>query len=304
MRYILTLIIMFCVAPCLYAGGDRGIVTISVASLRSRPAHSAELETQALLGTPLTILDKSGDWYQVTIPNGYKAWIPVSSVKRLSADALRDWEQSRRVAVTAIPGVTLTSDTLAPGPDNTVCDLVAGNILLLTGRTASDRFRSVELPDGRKGFLPSAAVTDYEDLRDQHPLASTILDVAKRLNGIPYLWGGNSTKAVDCSGLTSLAYFMAGIQLPRNASQQARIGTAVDKSNPAAFQPGDLIFFANPSTGRVNHVGIAMGDGRIIHSSGRVRINSLDPSAKDYIGRPIHSVRRILATPDARGIGK
>lgn len=303
MRALITILagLLLSVAAAAQTPAD-GLITISVASLRSAPSHAAELETQALLGTPVKILERNADWYRVSIPNGYKAWVPASSVITRSRDAIARWEQSPRVIVTAIPGVTLTSDTLPAGSGNTVSDLVAGDVLALDTRPASGTYLSVSLPDGRKGFIPSPAVASYDDFAAQTPLASTILDVAGRLNGVPYLWGGNSPKALDCSGLTSLAYFMAGVQLPRNASQQARIGEEVDKSHPESFKAADLVFFANPRSGRVNHVGIAMGDGRIIHSSGRVKINSLHPSDANYIGRPIHSVRRILGTADARRV--
>ncbi|MCM1336925.1 MAG: C40 family peptidase [Candidatus Amulumruptor caecigallinarius] len=279
------------------------LVTISTASLRATPSHAAELETQALGGTPAALGERRGDFISATLPNGYRAWVPVSSVKRKSSAEMKAWRGADRRIVTTPCPIYLTSDTLSAGPHNMVSDLVAGCIVevpAVATATAAGRYIYVSLPDGRAGYVSADAVAPLDAFLSRKPSAEAIMEFARSLTGTPYLWGGNSTKAVDCSGLTSLAYMMgAGVQLPRNASQQARIGVAVDKNDISKFQAGDLIFFTNSRSGKVNHVGLATGDGRIIHASGRVRNDSLDPKAADYIGRPIHSVRRVLGTADA-----
>ena len=78
---------------------------------------------------------------------------------------------------------------------------------------------------------------------------------------------------IDCSGLTQVVYKVCGIQLPRDASQQALIGKVVESLDDAI--ENDLCFFANDK-GCVIHVGIYMGDNCIIHASGQVRIDRLD----------------------------
>ena len=109
--------------------------------------------------------------------------------------------------------------------------------------------------------------------------------------GVPYLWGGTSTKGVDCSGFTKTVYSLNGIQLLRNASHQARLGEAVEL-NPelSNLKKGDLLFFGSAANDRrperVTHVGIYLENKRFIHSSGLVRINSLDPKS------PVYDVRR------------
>lgn len=280
---------------------DNGLVTISAASLQAKPSHASELETQALAGTPVSLGERKGDFINATLPNGYQAWVPISSVQRMSAEQMRAWRGAERGIITSAHPVYMTVDTLAAGPANTVSDLVAGCIVELPAPASrpGSGYAYVTLPDGRGGYVSTAAVAPLREYMQREASAEAIIEFAKSLTGTPYLWGGNSTKALDCSGLTSLAYMMEGVQLPRNASQQAKTGVAVDKSDISGFRAGDLVFFTNPVSGRVNHVGIATGDGRIIHSSGRVRNDSLDPKAADYIGRPIHSVRRILGTTDA-----
>ena len=102
------------------------------------------------------------------------------------------------------------------------------------------------------------------------------------------MWGGMSAGLFDCSGLVGFCYFMAGIQLPRDASQQIGCGVPVDFED---MQAGDLVFFGEK---RVGHVALCTGPGRIIHSSQIVRENSLIPGEPDYYGRHIIGIRRII----------
>ncbi len=99
---------------------------------------------------------------------------------------------------------------------------------------------------------------------------SSVLELAKLFIGVPYLWGGRHFSGIDCSGFVQVVYKCSGVQLPRDASQQQKVGKAI------AFMDlfeGDLVFFE--SNNRVTHVGIYMGNGQIIHSHGMVRVDEL-----------------------------
>src|SRR5690606_17979777 len=175
-----------------------------------------------------------------------------------------------------------------------VSDIVLGNILVLNEEVGD--FYGVKFPDGRSGFVHKKDAVPYEDWLNSNKLhAENVLQVAKSMIGVPYLWGGTSIKGVDCSGLTKTAYFMSGLVIPRDASQQVNSGkeidiltnNEVDKAKVLAnLKPADLLFFAerkgqieNP---RVTHVAIYMGNGEFIHASGLVRINSLFHEAENY----------------------
>ena len=94
---------------------------------------------------------------------------------------------------------------------------------------------------------------------------------------IPYVYGGNDTRGLDCSALVQRVYRLIGVNVPRTSSQQAQ---AAQRVNRAQMQPGDVVFFATRN-GPINHVGIYIGDGRFVHApstGSQVRIEPLNTS--------------------------
>ena len=133
-------------------------------------------------------------------------------------------------------------------------------------------------------------------VKQTNPSAEQILTTAKTFIGVPYLWGGTSIKGVDCSGFTKSAYFLNGIIIPRDASQQALVGLPLDvlenedisvEKCLKNLKEGDLLFFSiskrrGINGGRVTHTAIYMGNGEFIQAAGMVKINSLVPTAVNY----------------------
>ncbi len=257
--------------------GDKtwGLVTLSVIPMRKNPEYSAEMVSQTIMGTPIKVLDKKGGWYLIQTPDQYLGWVYSSGIVSLTKPELDTWKKSDRYIFMTINGNALE----APQNDAAVIsDLVMGNIFEVE-QTAKG-FHKVKLPDGREGFVKTDDCLNFSEWEARIPEADQIIAAAKTMLGSPYLWGGTSTKGIDCSGFTKTSYFSQGIMLARDASQQALYGEQLNVSD-FNFQLGDLLFFGR-SKNRITHVGMYIGDDRFIHSSGRVRISSFNPDHEDY----------------------
>ena len=274
------------------------LVTISVACLRGEPRSGAELVSQAIMGTPVKVLECDGGMSRVQTPDGYIAYVTDSSLQFLSADGFAAWKKARRVVVTA--NLSMAYEKPVENIDAAVSDLLLGNILEYKGETAG--FVQVSLPDGRTGYVKKTDVKEFSEWAKQNFDMPTIERSARRMMGTPYLWGGMSAKLADCSGFVRTAFFSNGIILQRDASQQALTGKKIDpKKWRTEAEPGDLIFIGTKS-GKVTHVAMYIGNGKYIHSSGRVKINSMDKSASDFLDYNFLSMSRIKGEVGTKGI--
>ena len=262
------------------AAQEYGVVDISVCNLRATPDYDAEMVSQALLGTPVHILqitDKN-DWPEVQTPDTYTGWVHKDAITLLTFEEYHAWNAAPKIIVTALTGVVYER----PSPRSaTVSDVVAGDRLKDLGRAG--RYHRVGFPDGRTGYLDrklGQPEAQWRKSLDQS--VESILATALTMNGFPYLWAGMSPKGMDCSGFVRAVLFLHDIIIPRDASQQAPMGERIMGTKD--LLPGDLLFFGRKDTAasRVSHVGIYLGGGRFIHSLGLVKTASLDPSAPDY----------------------
>lgn len=288
--------------------GDKtfGIVNVSVANIRSQPSHSAELATQALLGTIVKILNYKKGFYLVQTPDKYISWVDDDGIVPVNREQLNDWDSNPQIIYLKDYGFAFAE------PDVTsqrVSDLVIGDILIWVGEQGE--FVKVQYPDKRVAFIKNDEVESYEKwLNNTKPTQENIIETAKTFMGIPYLWGGTSAKGMDCSGFTKTVYFLNGVLLDRDASQQVNKGILVDTENGFAnLKKGDLLFFGNKETEKrkesITHVGIYIGNMEFIHEAGCVKINSFNEIKPNFSkNRLKHFVRarRIITSMNNNGI--
>ena len=297
MKKIVTLAAAFCVAASAMAQ-QYGVVDISVCNMRETPKYSAEMVSQAILGTPVQILQYGGEygWPEVKTPDGYTGWVHKDAITPMTQEQLHEWNAAPKVVITALTAMVYAK---ASRRSATVSDVVGGNRLKYLG--GKSLWLKVGFPDGRTGYVSKKDAMTEESWRkhlDQSPEA--ILSTAQSMLGFPYIWAGMSPKGMDCSGFVRAVLFMHDIIIPRDAGPQSRTGELVQELD--SLQPGDLVFFGrwDGDLPRVGHVGFYLGNGRFIHSLGLVKIGSFkadDPLYDAYnTGRYLFGCRIVPFT--------
>ena len=263
------------------------VVDFSTSYLRAAPDYESALETQALMGTIVEILGEDGYWRQVVQHDpSYVAWATDLGLVEMIPEELDEYVAAPKYICTAFLSRVYSRPSARSG---VLSELVLGDLLRMVigdkGRAVRKTgFCQVILPDGRVGYTPARDLASFDEWTLSRKASPANLEkTVRQFQGIPYLWGGVSVKGLDCSGLVWMTYFLNGILLPRNASQQAKCGIEVPLGK---LKAGDLIFFGKPGNGvepdRVTHVGMSLGGKEFIHASHIVRICSLDPMAPNY----------------------
>jgi len=276
-----------------------GLATISVANMRTGPDHAAELASQVLMGTPVKILAKVDGWLQVQTPDQYIGWVDELGISLKTEAEMTAWKQSKRFVFNELMGYALSSPKKKASH---ISDLVLDDLFELVSEVKG--YLQVRFPDGRTAFVKRSDCISYQEWTSRPVDLQSILSVAKQMMGAPYLWGGTSCKAVDCSGYTKTCYYSQAIILARDASQQARYGEHPDFNDHKNLHPGDLLFFGRTAQ-RITHVGLYLNNEDYINASGLVRINSInpnDPKFKHNDPKSLVSVSRILNSLNTEGI--
>jgi hypothetical protein len=216
---------------------------VSVSPLRKEPKDSAEMISQLLFGEIVKIHSVSGSWVEVTtLLDDYKGFVDSKHLLPLSEQDTLNWQG------TYSNQYNLNKEISTPwGKQIISCGSFIGS---------SSSFKI--------GDYSFECAAEAQELNPDIVLGNLI--------NTPYLWGGKSSFGIDCSGLSQLFFRLSGINLPRDAYQQAEIGKAIAFGN---HQKNDLAFFENKD-GKIIHVGIIQENNKIIHASGRVRIDGLD----------------------------
>ena len=213
-----------------------GICNLSAIALRKEARHSSEMVSQLLYNETYTVLDKVQDFMLIqTHLDQYEGWIQAKQFFEISEEELNTLKGKKTYLI----------------------------------NKALVEYKGKYLTLGTPIYEPHPDATEMPS--EFHP--ERMVDYAKLLLDAPYLWGGRTAMGIDCSGLVQVCARMAGLLLPRDASQQIQCGELVYFLQE--MQPGDLAFFGEEN-GPITHVGIIMGNEQIIHSSGEVRIDYLD----------------------------
>ena len=214
-----------------------GIIDLNVIAVRAEKNAKSEIISQFFFGESLTILKKLKKWsYVESNLDNYKGW-----VRNLHFKSITKKENDK---IQSIKKVFSTNELMLFKNNNEIT-VPTGSLI------SSSEFLgySYELNDSKVNFEK----------------------IAKRFLNTPYLWGGKTKSGIDCSGLVQSIYKTINIILPRDAKDQSKIGKTVSKN----FKIGDLAFFGK-SKQNITHAGIILRNNKILHSYGRVRIDTLN----------------------------
>lgn len=228
-----------------------GICNLAIVPIRAEASDKSEQVSQLLFGEHFKIIALTAKWAQIEMAyDGYSGWIDKKQFQSIT--------EAHYTHLNEVPCV-LNADLIdfISTPNNELTPIPLGaSLSFLENEELNMCNYSFE---GRK-------------VCGQKPKSEIIKSAFMYLN-TPYLWGGKTPFGIDCSGFTQMVYKLNGVQLLRDASQQATLG------EPLSFieesEPGDLAFFDNEE-GNIIHVGIMMENNYIIHASGKVRIDRLD----------------------------
>ena len=284
-----------------------GTVDATTLRLRSGPSTSNSILKTAYNGDYVIITGKTGNWYKVefNLTQGYMHADYLDTHNRKNVELGYGRITANKVNIRSGPSTSYGSLARANSGDkayiigfnNQWYKVVYNNDI---GYIRSDYLDLTEIPyenkgstnkpkffvDGKStGVTPSAAALNGGSSKRQ-----AIVSNAKKLIGVPYVWGGTTAKGFDCSGFTQYVMKQSGISLPRTTEQQVKVGTYVSKAN---LQPGDLVFLQNTYRSGVSHVGIYIGDGKVIHASTSKGVTTSSLSGS-YFTKHYHSARRVI----------
>ncbi|WP_045515623.1 C40 family peptidase [Neobacillus niacini] len=250
------------------------------------------VQTQLLYGEEVVVIEEIENWVHVIIPDqptsknvkGYPGWVPSSQLVKCPLD----WNiKEGPVVVVTNPKTVLYKETKMELSYQTILPLIK----------EADGKVIVKTPDGT-GLLSSEHVTLSESLTNRFKGNGTeiVSDGEKFLN-LPYLWGGMSSYGYDCSGFSYTMCKANGYIIPRDAHDQANAGEQVSTEE---IKPGDLLFFAyEEGKGRIHHVGIYYGDGKLLHSPNTGKTVEIISLAGTIYERELCAARRYWVETEA-----
>ncbi|MCH5327760.1 MAG: C40 family peptidase [Coprobacter sp.] len=236
---------------------QKAIAKYPVIPMRKAKSETSEMVNQLIYGEAFTILQEEDRWsYVESAVDGYRGWID-RKMTCIVDEAV--WQSSQETCF------------IVSSPFAEIYDTVSGTTVILSSGSRlpsyDDTLQTFSLGP-LSGRLIAGSVIDPR----WRGTGALLNDARKWLNA-PYMWGGRHILGTDCSGFIQTVFAIQGIKLPRDARDQALCGRRLAPDEVSA--PGDLAFFSD-AEGRVVHVGIVITPSTLIHSSGSVRIDTLD----------------------------
>ena len=251
----------------------KGISLYSVIPVRAEAREGAEQNTQILFGETFDILEEQPRWLRVRLHlDGQEGWVDAKMATPMSPAEFKTYRADySSAAIVAMPMAYAVSEN-----NGQTIPLTAGTRLAkycITSPQPSTQGREIKI--GRFEVLgvgfridPGMVISKSLDLNEQN-----LLQAVRFFLNIPYLWGGKNAMGMDCSGFTQVIMSLFGKPLKRNANEQAEQGRKI--ADVSKVHAGDLLFFDHED-GKICHVGIAIDSERVIHCSGRVKVEKLD----------------------------
>ena len=247
-----------------------GISQLSIVPMRSETSDKSEMINQILFGEHFKILEERKKWSRIRLAHdSYEGWICNKQLLKISEEDYQQLDKDISTLTTDILDI-ITKDQHQP--------IVIGSILPFY------KSGHANINDEMYEFN---GLTTPGYVKKEKIIANALIFL-----NAPYLWGGRSPLGIDCSGLTQIVYRLQGIDLPRDAYMQAKVGTTLSFIEES--EAGDLAFF-DDTEGNVIHVGIILENNHILHASGMVRIDRIDQQGifNTEIGLHTHKLRLI-----------
>lgn len=233
-----------------------GISELSIIPMRQEPSERSEMVSQVLFGEEFEIIEKKGNWSYIRMfHDNYCGWIDNKMYLEICEERLSN---NNFIYTSDVMNLVIRKDDWGD------------KIIPLGSRLP---FFNSEINQLSIGETLYELKTDTKKQISHINLRENIIRYAFMYYNSPYLWGGRTPYGIDCSGLSQMIYKLVGIDIPRDASQQVNLGTSL--SFVAEAQKGDLAFFGDEE-GRITHVGIIWDNNKIIHASGKVRVDNID----------------------------
>ena len=262
-----------------------GICLHSLIPVRFEPSHKSEMVTQVLFGELYRVVERTNLWIRIQLVfDNYEGWIHI-----LQAQFIEEREFLRLTGSETLLTVELVQLVLNE-TRNIIIPVVLGSSLPGFAGERMQIDSDVYRYEG--SFTDSSELVKTAGQQRTLKIRQNIIENAMLYLHAPYLWGGRTPFGIDCSGFVQMVYKLENIQLLRDANQQATQGEAI--SLLAEGEPGDLVFF-DDEEGNINHVGLLIGHRRIIHCSGKVRIDTVDHEGiyNDEAQKYTHKLRLI-----------